>query len=98
MKKKYEGQVLKDCEEQVDRWVSGESLHSDHRGCGPECCPDFSCCDPDLLQPLEVRRAFKRADSRERGKLCMVFLGGLLAKKRPDVRAHITDGDPKEPS
>ena len=97
-KKKYEGEVLKDCEEQTDRWVAGESLHSDHRGLGPECCPDFSCCDPKFLQPIEVRRAFKAADERKRGKLCMIFLGGMIAEAAPDVRAYIADGDPASES
>jgi hypothetical protein len=96
-KRKYTGIVLTDCAEQTRRWVAGESLHSDHRGLGPECCPDFSCCVPELLQPVEVRRAFQAADSRTQNKLCMLFLGGMMAKARPDVRAHITDGFPEEP-
>lgn len=95
-KSKYRGIVLKSCEEQTDRWVAGESLHSDHRGLGPECCPDFSCCHPDLLQPIEVRRAFKAANNRGRDKFCMQFLGAMLATSMPDVKAHITDGDPEE--
>lgn len=98
MKKKYQGEILSDCEEQVARWVAGESLHSDHRGIGPECCPDFSCCDPALLQPIEVRRAFKAAGARARAKLCTAFLGGLISSAAPDVRAYITSGDPEVPS
>jgi hypothetical protein len=97
-KSKYTGEVLTSCEEQIDRWVAGESLHSDHRGLGPECCPDFSCCVPELLQPIEARRAFKAADSKKRDKFCMMFLGGMLAKSAPDVSAYITDGDTQEPS
>ena len=90
--KKEKRLVLADCEEQARRWVAGESLHSDHRGLGEECCPDFSCCNPELLQPPEVRAAFLAADAKKRDKLCMMFLGGLLAKEAPDVRAYITDG------
>lgn len=84
-------QVLTNCEEQVDRWVAGESLHSDHRGLGEECCPDFSCCQPHLLQPPDVRQAFKAASGKQRDKLCMAFLGGMLSAA--DINAHITDGD-----
>ena len=91
-------EVLKNCEEQVDRWVAGESLHSDHRGCGEECCPDFSCCKPELLQPVEVRRAFKAADEKARSKFCMMFLGGMIANAAPDLKTYITDGDPRDPS
>ncbi len=87
-------EVLTDCEEQVRRWVAGESLHSDHRGIGEECCPDFSCCKPQLLQPVEVRRAFQDADGKGRDKLCVAFLGGLLSESLPDVRAYVTDGYP----
>ncbi len=97
-KSKYRGIILKSCEEQVERWVAGESLHSDHRGCGPECCPDFSCCKPELLQPVEVRRAFQAADQKRREEFCMMFLGGMLAQAAPDLRAHITNGDPRESS
>ena len=97
MKKKPQAsrEVLRNCDEQTRRWVKGESLHSDHRGLGPECCPDFSCCNPELLQPIEVRKAFVAADSRTQDKFLMVFLGGLIAKKRPDVKAYITDGFPE---
>jgi len=91
-------EVLTNCEEQIDRWVSGESLHSDHRGLGEECCPDFSCCKPHLLQPIAVRRSFRAASGKEREKLCMAFLGGMLSSSAPDVKVHITNGDPSPES
>lgn len=87
--------LIHDCAEQARLWVEGESVHSDHRGIGPECCPDFSCCNPDLLQPAEVRRAFAAADPKTQGRLCMTFLGGMIAKARPEIRVHITDGEPR---
>jgi hypothetical protein len=90
--------VLQSCEEQLDRWVAGESLHSDHRGLGEECCPDFSCCKPHLLQPVEVRKAFQAADPKMRNKFCMAFLGGMLTDAAPDLRVHITDGNPSPES
>lgn len=93
-----EREVLKDCDEQLRRWVEGESLHSDHRGLGEECCPDFSCCRPQLLQPVEVRRAFQAADARKRDKLCMVFLGAMLTGERPDVSVYLTNGEPEAES
>lgn len=87
--------VIHNCDEQTRLWVEGESVHSDHRGLGPECCPDFSCCHPGLLQPVEVRRAFLVADEKTRHSLLMVFLGGMIAKTRPDVQVYITDGEPR---
>jgi hypothetical protein len=97
-KSKYKGDVLRSCDEQTRRWVEGESLHSDHRGLGPECCPDFSCCNPELLQPVEVRRAFVAADRRTQEKFLMLFLGGMIAKARPDLKAYITNGFPEAES
>lgn len=36
-------------QEQLDKWVEGESLHNhDAPVTGSECCPDFSCCIPEL--------------------------------------------------
>jgi hypothetical protein len=31
---------------QAEAWVRGESKHNDIDN---ECCPDFSCCRPDLF-------------------------------------------------
>ena len=42
-------------EEQLDRWVAGESVHNDERD---ECCPDFPCCKVELLAPREEREKF----------------------------------------
>lgn len=44
-------------EEHLDAWVAGRSVHDDE----DLCCPDFSCCFPELLWPVEQRRAFKAA-------------------------------------
>lgn len=41
---------------QLDEWVKGNSIHND---VDDECCPDFSCCNPNLLQPKEIRETFK---------------------------------------
>jgi len=47
---------------------------------------------------MEVRLAYQAAGEKQRGKLCMMFLGGMLAQAAPDLRAYITDGDPENPS
>lgn len=31
---------------------------------GGECCPDFSCCEPHLAEPLEQRRAYVAARAK----------------------------------
>lgn len=41
---------------QLDEWVKGNPIHN---SVDDECCPDFSCCKPNLLQPEEIRKTFK---------------------------------------
>ena len=33
---------------QLDEWVKGNPIHNN---VDDECCPDFSCCRPELLAP-----------------------------------------------
>ena len=73
-------------EEQLDLWVQGQSVHNAERD---ECCPDFSCCRPELLQPPEVRASFQRADDDERFKYLMDFLHALLQSKGPPIAIEV---------
>jgi hypothetical protein len=41
--------------QQLILWLSGRSVHNAVTG---ECCPDFSCCYPDLLSPQDERNRF----------------------------------------
>ena len=34
---------------QMEKWLAGHPEHNTERD---ECCPDFSCCQPHLLAPL----------------------------------------------
>lgn len=34
-------------------WAQGKPYHNTVDN---ECCPDFSCCNPDLLEPDELKR------------------------------------------
>lgn len=84
-------------DEQVERWVTGESVHNDERG---ECCPDFSCCKPELQAPEDVRQAFAMAfhtDPSATHLLLGSFLGAALKmalaeKERPDSEVYIAGG------
>lgn len=87
-------------EEQVARWLAGESVHvrTQRRGEVFECCPDFSCCDPKLLQPLEVRSKFVNADESGRVALLAFFLGAFCASMGIDVHVAgviVNDNDNK---
>jgi hypothetical protein len=83
---------------QLREWLVGNPQHNGHRG-DPrsECCPDFSCCKPEYLAPLEEREAFVAAfasgDDRQRSKMLGMFLGRLLAGECPGKKVAITDGD-----
>jgi len=73
-------------DEQTAAWVEGRSIHNTARD---ECCPDFSCCQPELLASPEVRRAFQLADERTRHRM----LGGFL---NAAISAHFTKQDRRE--
>ena len=73
-KRKTKGERIT-VEEQLDRWVNGDSVHNLSRG---ECCPDFSCCNPELQTPVEVRRKFAKAAPAERDAMLGKFLGAML--------------------
>ena len=69
--------------EQLERWVAGESVHRlDHNLFGGECCPDFSCCKPELLAEETVRKAFAAAPQKERMSYLGHFLGTAISRAR----------------
>lgn len=37
---------------QLILWLFGKSIHNDVTD---ECCPDFSCCNPELKEPFKKR-------------------------------------------
>lgn len=40
---------------QLEQWREGRPIHCDF---SDECCPDFSCCRPEMLRPEEYRREY----------------------------------------
>jgi len=73
---------------QLAKWVNGESIHRDGSD-GGECCPDFSCCRPDLLVPANERQLFANSSSDVRYSLLM----GYLSKALADKKVYITSED-----
>ena len=60
---------------QLTALVAGNPVHDYEAG---QCCPDFSCCRPDLLAPLTERELFRdRPEIRD--QMLMGFLGRALA-------------------
>lgn len=64
--------------QQLDEWVKGNSIHDYDYGGEGQCCPDFSCCAPNLLAPEKARIAFRDASDEDRFKMLGYFLGAGL--------------------
>jgi hypothetical protein len=68
--------------DQVNHWCNGESIHNE---IDDECCPDFSCCNPDVNTPQELREAFRIATLNDHNEAIMymlgLFLGNLIVHK-----------------
>lgn len=75
-------------EHQLKEWIAGRPWHNTVRD---ECCPDFSCCRPNLLWPEDVRQKFANATGEMRSNMLMSSIGGLFADEGKTV--HIA-GDP----
>ena len=78
-------------DEQMAEWVSGNPLHNDTLD---ECCPDFSCCKPELLASLECRKAFVVADKETRMSFLGTFLGAAMSSM--GEKAHVVGADDPE--
>jgi len=58
-------------------WLNGNPQHNKIDN---ECCPDFSCCKPELLAPIEIRQLFYNAEINNNHKLVDRLLGEFLSK------------------
>lgn len=80
-------------ERQLEGWLAGRPSCPNTRG---ECCPDFSCCKPELMADEETRRRFVDAEDLDRHSMLAGFLGAAVALAS-EKRVHIA-GDPAERS
>ena len=81
--------------EQLREWLAGRPRHNGAEGDpSGECCPDFSCCKPEYLAPLEEREAFVVGGDKNRSRMLGMFLGRLLSGECPEKKVHLTGGDP----
>lgn len=56
-----ESELIMSKEEQLKKWIEGESIHNGATPEKGECCPDFSCCRPALkTEPREAREEYAR--------------------------------------
>ena len=71
-------------DEQLQLWLDGKPVHGakygDERDIEEdgECCPDFSCCRPDLLWPYEVRKRFVEANQKKRNGMLFSSMASLV--------------------
>ncbi len=63
-------------DEQLAEWVKGNPIHNDEL---MECCPDFSCCQLDLLADEKTRKVFVAANEEDRFKMLGMFLGSAIS-------------------
>ena len=88
---------------QVEEWAKGNSIHNNVDN---ECCPDFSCCNPNSKQPEEIRETFlavyRKSEKEDmesentpwmdkRMSMLGSFLNGAIATVT-DKKVHICDG------
>ena len=64
--------------QQLEKWVRGESVHNGAAKNLGECCPDFSCCHPDMLWPEDRRKEFAAVDDASRERMLLGGLSGLM--------------------
>ena len=72
-------------DEQLAEWLKGNSIHNDDT---ESCCPDFSCCLPDLLVDQQTRQAFVNANEELRMSMLGMFFGKAIEQ--------MTKGDGKK--
>lgn len=67
--------------DQLVHWVLGKSFHNT-KG---ECCPDFSCCRPELRAPAEVRKQYVTTPRSKQEEMLVGFLGAMLKSSGAQV-------------
>ncbi len=69
-------------DEQLEKWVAGESVHNGKSRKEGYCTPDFSCCNENVSTPISERVAFRDADERGREAMLMMFLGKAFSAEK----------------
>jgi len=79
---------------QLEAWVEGNSYHEEGL-----CCPDFSCCNGDLLS-LEVRelylRAYKRNDVGTMWSVESMTLSKMAKSRGVDIESQLGKASSRE--
>lgn len=63
---------------QLTKWVAGRPSHSiSPEGIGHSCCPDFSCCRPELMVSWQIRQAYLVSSPEVRRRFHVAFVAAL---------------------
>ena len=73
-------------EDQLAAWLDGDSKCPNTQD---SCCPDFSCCRPELQAPIETRQAFVNGTEETRTHLLGGFLGAALASHKVHIAGSV---------
>ena len=79
--------------QQLEEWVKSNPQHNK---IDDECCPDFSCCHPKLLQPEEIRKVFSVANEDTRMSMLGMFLGAAFSTMGVEEDTVYISGDNSE--
>lgn len=85
----------KKIKKQLELWVEGTSIHMPDTRDDGFCCPDFSCCVPELKAPKEERELYRELylakKYQEYERMLMMFLGRALPLMT-DKNVYISGG------
>jgi hypothetical protein len=80
------------CDNQLKEWAKGNAIHNNVDN---ECCPDFSCCCPELLSTKEDRYKFVSYGRKKREPMLWEMLSKLTKAKKLGLNENgvfIADG------
>lgn len=75
--------------EQLQKWLNGESVHME------QCCPDFSCCRPELLANKDVRERYVKAETEGDESTRMEMLGMFLGAAMNTSEVYVAGLNPE---
>jgi hypothetical protein len=54
-----------------------------------ECCPDFSCCRPELLWPTKMRESFILASPEKRDEMLRTSVVEAISRMVPEEKVYV---------
>lgn len=86
LKDQFKGPYRESAKKQLESWLNGKPNHNDY---SDECCPDFSCCSPQDVWPMEMRERFVNGTEEEREEMMMACLSTRVTNENVYVSKGI---------